>query len=88
MIASKSQSSFACFVLRAASSQVTMTTDRKIEGDLQCMDKQGNLILGNAVEKTPDAAGKVEERPLGIVLVPKAQQKDVQIEVGTARGTM
>lgn len=73
-----------CVLLVTARPQVTLVSDRKIEGDFQCLDKQGNLILGNSVEKTPDAQGKVDERLLGMVLIPKAQQKDVQIEVRRA----
>jgi hypothetical protein len=93
--------------------QVTLVDDRVIMGDFQCLDKQGNLILGNAHEVIshhaassgsttssttsssggPAAAcnggngggngggGAPMERTLGVVLVPREQQKDVQLLV-------
>lgn len=51
-------------------------------GEFQCLDREGNLILGNAYEIFPSATGKNEERHLGMVLIPLAQQKEVQLQVG------
>ncbi|KIZ00764.1 hypothetical protein MNEG_7200 [Monoraphidium neglectum] len=97
--------------------KVILIDGRVIVGDFQCLDKQGNLILGNACEiishagasgatstsgngggATPNgtaaaqkggggngaaAAGAAApmEKSLGTVLVPKEQQKDVQLQV-------
>lgn len=96
--------------------QVVLLDDRVITGDFQCLDKQGNLILGNACEiidhahapssssgacngtsssggagkaaaaaAVPGGSGRATpapmEKTLGTVLVPKSQQKDVQLQV-------
>ena len=101
---------------------MTLVDDRVVTGDFQCLDKQGNLILGNAAEiiahhhhhgggdggggdgsgssddsSAAGSSGKAAgggaggaggaapsqpmERALGTVLVPAAQQKDVQLLV-------
>jgi small nuclear ribonucleoprotein (snRNP)-like protein len=88
---------------------VVLPDDRVIVGDFQCLDKQGNLILGNAHEVIAHAAAAASgggngggggkpggskggggdkegaaggmQKPLGMVLVPRAQQKDVQLMV-------
>ncbi len=65
--------------------QVTLHDDRVLFGDLQCLDKQGNLILSNTVEQhaAVGAAGaKPAERIMGTVLVPFKQQADVHMQVG------
>jgi hypothetical protein len=64
-----------------------------IEGDLACLDKQGNLILSNAAEHiltagAPDSSSsssssqaQPQTTQLGMVLVPKAQQQEVSLRV-------
>jgi len=73
--------------------QVVLISGRVIEGDFACLDRQGNLILGNAVEHIPVGSSGVGngssssgssqpmQTPLGMVLVPKAQQQDVLLQV-------
>lgn len=72
-----------------------LKSGRVIEGDLACIDKQGNLILSNAVEHILAASsssssangssggsnGKPAQNQMGMVLVPKAEQGDVLMEV-------
>eukprot|EP00775_Hariotina_reticulata_P003618 gene3618-biopygen5312 len=72
--------------------KVVLTSGRVIEGDLACLDKQGNLILGNAVEHIAigssdlgngSSSGSAHplQTSLGMVLVPKAEQQDVLLQV-------
>jgi small nuclear ribonucleoprotein (snRNP)-like protein len=58
--------------------RVTTPQGRTLTGELQCMDKQGNLVLGNVQE---DLGAKTEPRRMGIVLVPLSQQKSVELQV-------
>lgn len=88
-------------------SQVLLTSGRVIEGDLACLDKQGNIILNNAVEhinangsngsssnnaadsssssiqgdSSSNSSSKPVVNQMGMVLIPKAQQGDVLLEV-------
>jgi small nuclear ribonucleoprotein (snRNP)-like protein len=77
-------------------SQVVLPSGRIIEGDLACLDKQGNLILSNAAEHLPSSSSsssqagtqqqqQQQQQPattqLGMVLVPKAQQQEVSLRV-------
>lgn len=57
--------------------RVTNPQGRIITGELLCMDKQGNLVLGKAQEEVP----KAEPRQMGMVLVPLHQQKNVELQV-------
>lgn len=50
-------------------------------GDFQCLDKQGNLILGNAHETVTTATGASENKHMGMVLIPKEQQVKVEVQV-------
>jgi small nuclear ribonucleoprotein (snRNP)-like protein len=82
-------------------SQVVLPSGRIIEGDLACLDKQGNLILSNASEhiltagssssSTSSTSSKTSSEPqttqLGMVLVPKAQQKEVSLRVSLSEKT-
>lgn len=73
--------------------QVVLQSGRVIEGDFACLDPQGNLILSNASEHVQAAHSSSSNssskssssspalNPMGIVLVPKAQQKDVLLQV-------
>jgi small nuclear ribonucleoprotein (snRNP)-like protein len=91
--------------------QVLLTSGRVIEGDLACLDKQGNIILNNAVEhinangsssgsstnnnaasgssssskgnssSSSNSSSKPVVNQMGMVLIPKAQQADVLLEV-------
>lgn len=72
---------------------MVLPSGRVIEGDLACLDKQGNLILSNATEHilttgsngSSASNGGSTSNPattqLGMVLVPKAQQKEVSLRV-------
>lgn len=65
-----------------ARAQVVLVGGRVLLGDLQCLDKQGNLILGNTVEQLShiqDSQGN--ERTMGTVLVPKEHQQQVHVMV-------
>jgi small nuclear ribonucleoprotein (snRNP)-like protein len=63
--------------------QVTLNDQRVLEGDFQCLDKQGNLILGNSIEACLNPiSGKREERPMGMVLISKDRQAKVEMQVG------
>jgi len=64
--------------------RVTTPQGRIVIGELQCLDKQGNLVLGNAHEEVP----KAEPRQMGIVLVPLQQQKNVEVQVRTCTDLM
>lgn len=63
--------------------QVTLVSGRVLLGDFACLDKQGNLILANTSEAVPasSSGGKAEERVMGLVLVPIAQQQSVEVQV-------
>jgi len=49
-------------------------------GDFICLDKQGNIILYNTVERLV-RDDSVEEKPLGQVLVPAEQRRKIEIEI-------
>lgn len=85
-------------------SQVVLPSGRIIEGDLACLDKQGNLILTNASEhiltaganstnsdSSSSTSSTTSSQPqttqLGMVLVPKAQQKEVSLRVSLSEKT-
>lgn len=59
---------------------INVIDGRIVVGDFICMDKQGNIILYNAVERL-EQDGQPEEKDLGQILVPHAQQRRVQVEV-------
>lgn len=61
--------------------QVTLISDRVLEGDFACLDKQGNIILSNTFEQVTTASGGREERHMGLVLVPIQQQRKVELQV-------
>lgn len=42
---------------------------------------QGNIILSSAYETVTTPLGKTEERAMGMVLVPKAYQEKVELQV-------
>lgn len=83
--------------------QVVLPSGRIIEGDLACLDKQGNLILSNAVEhiltagssssSSAQATGggssskQQQTTQLGMVLVPKVQQQEVSLRVSLSEKT-
>lgn len=62
--------------------RVTTPQGRVITGRLQCLDKQGNLVLSGAQEML---ANKAEPRSMGMVLVPPQQQQRVELQVRGAR---
>eukprot|EP00877_Chromochloris_zofingiensis_P000826 jgi/Chrzof1/10744/Cz05g10240.t1 len=64
--------------------KVTLTGGRVLVGDFACLDKQGNLILSNTNEFIDNGSSKPTERQMGMVLVPKAQQADVHMQVTLA----
>jgi len=64
---------------------VTLHGGRVLLGDLQCLDKQGNLILGNTVEELAHVQGDSSERAMGMVLVPQSQQRSIQLLVSCCR---
>lgn len=61
--------------------QVVLKDGRVLLGDLQSFDKQGNINLGNTCESVATRGGKLEERLMGIVLIPLAQQERVELQV-------
>jgi small nuclear ribonucleoprotein (snRNP)-like protein len=61
--------------------QVELKDGRQIEGDFQCLDKQGNLVLSNSCELIDNPLSKQPERQMGMVLIPKAYQVKVQVKV-------
>lgn len=61
--------------------QVVLVDGRTLLGDLQAFDKQGNLILGATCESVTTSSGKVEERHMGMVLIPAAQRQKVELQV-------
>lgn len=62
--------------------RVTLVSGRVLVGDFACLDKQGNLILANTSEAVPAPAsgGNAQERAMGLVLVPIAQQQAVEVQ--------
>jgi small nuclear ribonucleoprotein (snRNP)-like protein len=58
--------------------QVTLNDSRVFVGEFQCLDKQGNLVLGRASELMGPGGG---ERPVGMALVPAAQRRLVEVQV-------
>jgi len=69
--------------------QVNLQSGRVLFGDLQCLDKDGNLILGNSIEQLQQLPGEKTERVLGMVLVPKSQMATVHLLVsGPEPGNM
>ncbi|GIL70362.1 hypothetical protein Vretimale_3543 [Volvox reticuliferus] len=61
--------------------RVTLISGRVLEGDFTCLDRQGNIILSNTFEQVTTASGRREERHMGLVLVPIAQQHKVELQV-------
>lgn len=60
--------------------QVVLRDSRVLWGDFQSFDKQGNLILGQTHESVATSTGKVEERHMGMVLIPHEQQAKVELQ--------
>eukprot|EP00899_Mesostigma_viride_P004621 jgi/Mesvir1/1415/Mv14414-RA.1 len=61
---------------------------RRITGYFRCMDKQGNIILRDAVETRPCTAGDayertpsddLDERHLGLVLIPASRRASCEV---------
>lgn len=61
--------------------QVELKDGRQLEGDFQCLDKHGNLVLSNSCELIENPLSKQSERQMGMVLIPKAYQVKVQVKV-------
>lgn len=65
--------------------QVKIVDGRTLIGDFQCLDPEGNLVLANTMQRMPvpngAAAGSETERPVGMVIIPPAQQAEVHVEV-------
>ena len=59
---------------------MTLKDGRVLMGDFQCLDKQGNLILGNTFETVTTSSGKQEDRHMGVVLVPFHYQTNVELQ--------
>jgi len=68
--------------------QVQTTDGRVFVGRFHCLDPQGNLLLAQTVEHRhtvgADGAPSVEERTLGLVLVPIAHRVSACFEVSLA----
>lgn len=63
--------------------KVTLHSGRTLVGDFTCLDPQGNLILVNScelVKSSSDPKG-LTERTMGMVLIPRAQQAQVELQV-------
>ena len=60
--------------------QITVLDGRELVGDFVCLDKQGNIILHQAVEKV-EIDGRVEEKFMGQILVPAQQRAACEVEV-------
>lgn len=55
---------------------------RTLRGDLQCIDKQQNIILIQTVDCRRNArSGEYEERSIGQVMVPPEQRVTCELEV-------
>lgn len=70
--------------LLPASFQVSLKDGRIIIGDFMCLDKHGNLILGNTFEQVPAkkmAGSMPEQRHMGMVLVPLAYRTSAELQV-------
>lgn len=63
--------------------QVEIIDGRIITGYFVCLDKQGNLVLQNAVQSFADHS---EERQMGMAIVPKQQRTSCHVEVGALKG--
>lgn len=61
--------------------KATLVSGRELQGDFACLDKQGNLIFANTTENITTPAGAVEERLMGLVLIPIEQQKMIEVQV-------
>ncbi|KAL3149598.1 hypothetical protein ABBQ32_002368 [Trebouxia sp. C0010 RCD-2024] len=61
--------------------KVVVTDGRVLIGDFLCIDKQGNLILGNTYQQVPCENTSSGERLVGQVLVPAAQRTSCHVEV-------
>jgi small nuclear ribonucleoprotein (snRNP)-like protein len=72
--------------LRARGVQVQVTDGRVFVGRFHCLDPQGNLLLSQTVEhrRSEGAHPSVEERSLGLVLVPVAHRVSACFEVSLA----
>lgn len=69
-----------------------MTDGRIIVGIFECIDKQGNIILGNAVERyrneelspteevTVEEDGLIAGNTLGLVMIPRRHRISAAIE--------
>jgi len=60
--------------------QITVADGRVLVGNFICLDKQGNVILDQTVERYA-VDGKTEEAFLGQVLVPAKQRVGCELEI-------
>jgi len=60
--------------------QIKVADGRILIGDFICLDKQGNIILDQAIEQYV-TNGKTEEKVLGQVLISRKQRVSCDIEV-------
>lgn len=60
--------------------QVVLRDGRVLFGDFQSVDKQGNIILGRTEESVTTCTGKMEERHMGVVLIPREHQRTVELQ--------
>lgn len=61
--------------------KVVVKDGRVLVGDFLCIDKQGNLILGNTYQQVDSQLEPYTERPIGQVLVPATQRVSCHVEV-------
>lgn len=66
-----------------SSVKVTLKDGRVFRGTFQCLDRQGNMILGSAYQH-PDTPGRTkklaEARLVGVLLIPRAHVARVQAQ--------
>ncbi|KAL0054670.1 hypothetical protein WJX82_000808 [Trebouxia sp. C0006] len=61
--------------------KVVVKDGRVLIGELLCIDKQANIILGNTFQQVQSDSAPFKERPIGQVLVPASQRKSCHVEV-------
>jgi len=59
---------------------VRLHDGRTLAGDFQCLDREGNLVLANTAQLAAAAAPGEQQRHMGMVIIPLAQQAAVAVE--------
>lgn len=60
--------------------RVVLKDGRVLTGDFHCMDREGNVVLGNSYVHLKGGQGTHEDRRMGLVLIPPSHRVSVEVE--------